>query len=138
MFLLHGEFNVSFTEKILYVEACGPFNLEAVKGYAADIEALGDKLPGYWGQLNIMQGNCLFTPDAALELNALIKRRLELGLCCIAFIIPDIQAKVIMHQQLVAAYQTVSIKCEFFEQRSEAELWLSQQLSHQAATVMQA
>ncbi|MGB1236981.1 MAG: hypothetical protein ACPG4U_02150 [Pseudomonadales bacterium] len=128
MFVSHGEFVIELKADYLRVDACGPFNQEAVEHYAAQIEQLHAQLPARWGQLNVMHDNCLYTPQAQRVLNELTQRRVALGLCCLAFVIPGLNSKGFMHQQLEDSYANSAVEYAFFDDVVSAQQWLEQHL----------
>jgi len=132
MFIAHGIFQVKDTlnPNIIIVDATGPFNLQAVQAYHQQIV---DKLPsftGYWAQLNIANQNCLYTPEAELELIKLTNFKSKNNLRFAAILFKNCLCKTLIEEKIKAFYSKHNIICNIFSDQDDAMHWLTTSLNH--------
>jgi undecaprenyl pyrophosphate synthase len=131
MFIAHGIFQVkdSDHQNIIIVDATGPFNHQAVHIYRQQIV---DRLPninGYWAQLNIANQNCLYTPEAELELLSLTAFKRENGMRFAAVLFKECLCKTLIEEKIKKFYYTHNIICKIFLDQNEAMHWLTNSLN---------
>jgi hypothetical protein len=130
MFKSHGNFAISVDKNIMKVKANGPFNTEAVEGYELGLRNTLQNISGPWGQLNLMYGNCLYTPQAKQKMDELTKLRKDHNLTSVAFVFYQCAAKITLQEQLTEIYMKWDIPCQFFENNEDALIWLQSSIQH--------
>jgi len=125
----HGVHRIEFKDKILTVEAKGPFNEQQVQNYQAQLQKVLSKIKGQWGQLNLLHQDCIFTPQAEREMYHTIKLRKQCGVCAIAVVFVDTEPTGIVEKQLTRLYQQFNIVHAYFIDEDAALDWLETQVA---------
>ncbi|MCP4023037.1 MAG: hypothetical protein GY729_14445 [Desulfobacteraceae bacterium] len=124
----HGIYTIELRDRILYVDATGPFNEDAVKEYQKDLTAYIKKLSQHsWALCAVFRNESLFTPDAEEEMMAVTLWRKKMGMKAVAVIFNDIKGLNILKAQMERIYNTADIHHAFFYDSdfSRAFSWLS-------------
>jgi len=124
----HGVHRIEFKDKILTVEAKGPFNEQQVQNYQAQLQEVLSEIKGHWGQLNLLHQDCIFTPQAEREMYQTIKLRKQFGVCAIAVVFVDTARTAIVEQQLTRLYRQFNIVHAYFIDTDAALVWLEAQV----------
>ena len=131
--LAHGLHRIEFKDKILTVEARGPFNEQQVQNYQAQLQKVLSKVQGQWGQLNLLHQDCIFTPQAEREMYHTIKLRKQRGVCAIAVVFIDTARTGLVEKQLTRLYQQFDIDHAYFTDVDAATVWIKEQLAMQSS-----
>ena len=125
VFEVHGIFKVKADDKLLLVDARGPFNEELMLSYEADLELCIQQLEkSKWNQIIILRNLSLLTPEAEQAgIKSLINRKLR-GLNVSAVVLIDIEGESLLKGQLNRIYQISGIKHQFFTSIQDARKWL--------------
>lgn len=131
MFIAHGNFQVKDSDhpNIIIVEATGPFNIQAVHIYRQQVLDKTANINGYWGQLNTANQNCLYTPEAAQELQNLTVLKKEQGLRFAAILFKDCLCKTLIEEKIKMFYDRNNIVYEIFSDQNDAMHWLATSLN---------
>ncbi|MBN2657393.1 MAG: hypothetical protein JXR86_10055 [Spirochaetales bacterium] len=88
MYSAHGHYEISVENKILFIEAYGPWNLEAAQEFDRIVrKQVTEHLSGStWAMIARLHGQGIYTPDSIPLLQELHKWRIESGLRHIAII----------------------------------------------------
>ena len=133
MYSAHGLHKIEFKDNILTVEARGPFNDQQVQKYQAQLQDALAEVCGPWGQLNLLHQDCLFTPQAELQMHQATELRKRRGICAIAVVFINGGQNSIVEQQLSRIYQQCHIPHGYFSDADAATAWLKAQLAMQQA-----
>ena len=123
-FAPHGEYRIVIEDNTLWVEAKGPFNIEIVTNYAADMEQAVKQMGAPWRQLIVLHQNGLFTPEAIKGMHSTISHRKELGLAASAIVIIDASAKFAIEMQVSGVYDQLQVRHQYFDTEQLARQWL--------------
>lgn len=123
----HGKFSVKVADKLLIVEATGPFNEEIVVPFARQIESCVTELEsGSWNQIVILHKMSVFTPAAEKAfIQTLIDRKAR-GLVASAVVIAEDYGRNMIEVQMHRCYQTAGVKDAYFNSKEDARAWLAQ------------
>ncbi|EPJ52201.1 MAG: hypothetical protein OFPI_14760 [Osedax symbiont Rs2] len=133
MYSAHGLHKIELQDNILTVEARGPFNDQQVQKYQAQLQGALANVSGPWGQLNLLHRDCLFTPQAELQMYQATELRKRRGICAIAVVFINGGQNSIVEQQLSRIYQQCNIPHGYFSDADTATAWLKVQLAMQQA-----
>lgn len=121
----HGIYAVEVKGKVMIVDAQGPFNDELVKSYTQAVKSAVMHLSGEaWGQIIILRGLSLFTPDAEQLLYDVTVWRKEHNLSASAVLMLNTEAKELVRSQISRIYEKASIEYGFYEDIESAMTWL--------------
>ncbi|MDG1752522.1 MAG: hypothetical protein P8I03_12810, partial [Thalassotalea sp.] len=91
-FTEHGVFEVKIEDKILLVDATGPFNEELILQYEKSLESCIKYLEtSKWNQIITLRQFSLFTPEAEQKLTQTLKKRRSRGLVACAVVLKNIE-----------------------------------------------
>ncbi len=122
----HGTYTIGLVEKVLMVDAVGPFNDDAVKEYSRDLNDFIEKLsPNPWALCAIFTNESLFTPEAEAALTAVTQWRKEKGMNLVTIVFNDIKELTILQSQMERIYKTANIQHAFFNKKNDAVSWLT-------------
>ena len=131
----HGSYTLAKKDKILIVEAQGPFDEITVNQYLNDIKVVVEDMKHQpWATLAIFQGNGIFTPEAEQALIEITRQRMQNNMIAIATVIKQSYQADLQQMQLARIYQSCNIVFNFFSDENIAEKWLSSFLNTQQAT----
>ena len=82
----------------------------------------------HWAQLNIINQNCLYTPDAEKKLHALTVLKSQNGLKFVAVIFNECLCEMVLEEKIKNFYQSQGVVCQFFINENEAMQWLITEL----------
>ena len=125
-FIEHGLFEVKTEDKLLLVDATGPFNDELLVQYENALESCIQYLAiSKWNQIITLHQLSLFTPEAEEILtNTLINRRSR-GLMASAVVLIDVEGESLIKAQMTRCYNRASIKHNFTSSVYDANKWLA-------------
>lgn len=122
----HGTYTIELVGKVLMIDASGPFNDDAVKGYSRDLKEFVEKLaPDPWALCAVFRGESLFTPEAEAELTAITLWRKEKGMKMVAVVFNSIKELSILRDQMARIYEKANIEYGFFNTKHDAFSWLA-------------
>ena len=129
MFSKHGTFKVEVNSnsKSLFVRAAGPFNEELVQEYSNAVQIAVSQLSLFkqWTQLVVLDKESLYTPAAEqLLIKSLAYRKIQGLIASAVVLMPTVEGKSLITQQMTGVYEKSGIKFEFFDEISDAEKWL--------------
>lgn len=121
----HGIFQLKVENKILHVDATGPFNEELINHYNKSLEKCIQLLEDdKWNQVIVLHQMSLFTPEAEEALTKTLIERKSRGLSNCAVVIEDVDCKMLVKEQLGHCYDRANIRYEFFTSSDIALKWL--------------
>lgn len=125
MFDAHGYYKISSRGRILYIEAYGPWNLEAAQEFDRLVrkEVTGNLSGSVWAMIANLHGQGIYTPDSIPLLQKLHTWRIESGLRHIAIV----HGSRVTKTQFNSIYEADQLgKCaeKYFKSTEDAENWL--------------
>lgn len=131
-FQVHGEVSLQRQGQILIANIQGPWNIELIGRYRAEMGPFVRDLAavGPWGLIIVLHGEAACPPDAlALIRQGAIEQAKNWQRVCTAYVIaPDVVGYRLMDRVWHGIYQDV-IPCEIFEQREAAVAWTERMLA---------
>ncbi|MCZ8166069.1 hypothetical protein [Silanimonas sp.] len=132
LFPAHGRVEVHPHGRVVYFEATGPFNAEAVAvmrtAYTPIMASMA--ADGPFGHISTFHESMLATPEAFTTFAALIADWKAMGILptASAYVVgPDVEGKTIVEAHYRRAWEGALL--EIFEQRDEAEAWIARALA---------
>ncbi|MBL4909909.1 MAG: hypothetical protein JKX78_07795 [Alteromonadaceae bacterium] len=136
VFHAHGNYNLSFENNILHIDAQGPFNETVLENFHQDALAIIEKNKAkQWASLVTYHGNGIFTPDAEDALVKLIKNRARHGMIANASVLKESIHPDLQQTQLARVYQAAKIRSHFFSEENSAKNWLKQYLKENSVSI---
>ena len=124
-FTEHGVFEVKIEDKILLVDATGPFNEELILQYEKSLESCIKYLEtSKWNQIITLRQFSLFTPEAEQKLTQTLKKRRSRGLVACAVVLKNIEGESLIKTQISRCYKCAGVKYEFTTSVHDAKKWL--------------
>lgn len=125
-FIEHGLFEVKIEDKLLLVDATGPFNEELLLQYEYAIESCIQNLEiSKWNQIITLHQLSLFTPEAEQILtNTVINRRAR-GLIACAIVLINVEGESLIKAQMSRCYNLAGVKHNFSTSIHDANKWLT-------------
>jgi hypothetical protein len=135
-FAPHGAMELVVLDRLNVIEAIGPFNLELVKAGDVAQEKLDAELQakGRWATLLIFRQSALVSFEALAEIENILKRRKQKGICpaAVALVLgPEVEAAMMMSAHYLKAYTNAGIHAKLFEDRALAQEWLLKEIGPQ-------
>lgn len=129
MFSKHGTFKVEVNPnaKSLLVRATGPFNEEMVQEYSDAVQIAVSQLALFkqWTQLVVLDKESLYTPAAEqLLIKSLAYRKIRGLVASAVVLMPTVEGRSLITQQMTGVYEKSGISFEFFEEINDAKKWL--------------
>jgi hypothetical protein len=130
-FSQHGEFELSIDGRLLVVDVVGPWNLELIQNYTAQVAPLARQLAstGPWVLISVARRSVLFTPEAIEALRETAQRHsAESRRVATAYVVgPTVEGYQVVNAIFEDIYRDVC-PMAIFETRAEAEGWAAEQL----------
>ena len=122
----HGNYTIEVKDKVLIVDAHGPFTKEIMEQYKEDIK----KVTHYftespWGSLVTYYGNGVFTPEAEEALVKITNYRVNRGMIANATVFIDSANADLQQMQLSRVYQNCNVVFHVFSDINHANQWLT-------------
>jgi hypothetical protein len=125
-FTEHGVFEVKIEEKVLLVDATGPFNEELIIKYENALEACISNLEASnWHQIITLHQLSLFTPEAEIKLTQTLKSRRSRGLVACAVVLKNIEGESLIRAQLSRCYGCAGVEYVFTSSVHDAKKWFA-------------
>ena len=125
----HGTVTFSVNGKIMELEGTGPWNLEQMKqSGSAAAPILNQLLDSPWAVLATFHGETFYTEDAAEQLVGWIKKEKQRGRVATALILTHASVPNMAKWHLSQIYLQAGERLKIFDDRSQALVWLKQQL----------
>ena len=127
-FAEHGVFKVKVKveDKILLVDATGPFNGELIIQYEKALESCINNLEASkWNQIITLHQLSLFTPEAEQKLTQTLINRRSRGLIACAVVLISIEAESLIKDQMSRCYNRAGVKYEFTTSVHGAKKWFA-------------
>ncbi len=129
-FTVHGSIDVYTQDRILLVEGCGPWNLEAVKEAYNRFNPLLETLYGSpWGALVVLRGDPIYVPDAAEHLIKTIKHERRKGRVASAILVSESNSPEFAKRHLSELHTKAGDTHRFFSDKEDAAWWLVQKIT---------
>lgn len=132
LFPAHGRVEVHPHGRVVYFEATGPFNAEAVAvmrtAYTPIMASMA--ADGPFGHISTFHESMLATPEAFTTFAALIAEWKAMGILptASAYVVGhDVEGKTIVEAHYRRAWEGALL--EIFQQRDEAEAWIARALA---------
>jgi hypothetical protein len=126
IFMEHGVFEVKIEDKLLLVDATGPFNEELLIQYEKALESCIQTLEiSPWNQIIILHKLSLFTPDAEQVLTNTVINRKSRGLMACAIVLIDAEGESLIKTQMGRCYNRAAVKHKFSTSIDNARKWLA-------------
>ena len=133
LFPPHGRIEVHPHGRVVYFEATGPFNAEAVavmrKAYTPIMASMA--AGGPFGHVSTFRGSMLATPEAFEAFATLLEDWRQSGVlpAVNAYVVPlDVEGRNFVLPRYAAAFPVTS-RFAAFEQLAEAEAWVARELT---------
>ena len=125
----HGVYEVEVKDQILLVDARGPFNDTTLESYRADVKkAVLHLSASDWGQIIVLRGQSLFTPDAEQILYESTCWRIEHGLNASSVVMIEPDAEELIRAQMSRIYARANLPHHFAADIPAAKQWLKSQI----------
>jgi predicted nicotinamide N-methyase len=129
-FTVHGSLDLHVQDRILLIEGCGPWNIEAVKDAYGRFEPFINTLYGSpWAVLIILHGDPIYVPDAASYIVETIKNERRNGSVASAILVGESNSPEFAKRHLGEIHTNAGDTFRFFSDKKEATWWLEQKLS---------
>lgn len=129
-FTVHGSLELQIQERILFIEGCGPWNLESIKEAYHRFGPLVESLYGSpWASLAELQGDPIYVPDAANYLIKTIKSQHKSGLVASAILVGKSNSPEFAKRHLSELHTKAGDTFRFFSDKEEAAWWLLQKIT---------
>ncbi|WP_339726077.1 hypothetical protein [uncultured Paraglaciecola sp.] len=129
-FTVHGKLELDILDRILVIEGCGPWNLEAVKEAYSRFKPLVESLyGGPWGSLVELRGDPIYVPDAANFIVKTIKHERTMGNVASAILVSESNSPEFAKRHLSELHSKAGDTFRFFSDREEATWWLLQKIT---------
>jgi hypothetical protein len=129
-FTVHGSIDLHVQDRILFIEGCGPWNLEAVKEAYGRFKPLVETLYGSpWGSLALLSGDPIYVPDAANFLIKTIKTERRKGCVASAILVGESNSPEFAKRHLSELHTKAGNTYHFFSDKKEAVWWLVQKIT---------
>ena len=129
-FTLHGSIDLHIQDRILFIEGCGPWNLEAVKEAYDRFKPFTETLYGSpWGSLVVLHGDPIYVPDAANYIIKKIKKEIRNGSVASAILVGDSNSPEFAKRHLSDIHTKAGDTYRFFSNKEDAEWWLVQKIT---------
>jgi hypothetical protein len=123
---VHGSFIVTRCGNVMLTQAYGPWNRECVDGLVLDYRDKSIDMHGSnWGDIVVLEGESLLTPDAESLLAERISAVRHLGLTHLALVLESSLVKSTTRNQLDVVYRQTGVDFSFFDTYEEAKVWLT-------------
>jgi len=124
----HGQYRIETRQRVLLVDATGPFNDRLIRDYLEELTANVLALePAPWVMQVVVRDLSLFTPEAEQELMAASLLQQARGLRAVAIVLVEIVGETIVKAQMRRICGVMGLEPEFFEQPTQARDWLATQ-----------
>ena len=129
-FTVHGSLDLHIQDRILFIEGCGPWNLESVKDAYNRFGPLVESLYGSpWGSLVILHGDPIYVPDAADYIIKTIANERKKGNVASAILVGESNSPEFAKRHLSELHTKAGDTFRFFSNREEAAWWLVQKIT---------
>lgn len=126
IFMEHGLFEVKIEDKLLLVDATGPFNEELLIQYEKALESCIQTLEvSEWNQIITLHQLSLFTPEAEQVLTNTVINRSSRGLMACAIVLIDAEGESLIKTQMSRCYNRAGVKYYFTTSIHNAKKWLT-------------
>jgi hypothetical protein len=130
IFTVHGSLELHIQDRILFIEGCGPWNLESVKEANKRFSSVVESLYGSpWGSLVVLHGDPIYVPDAANQIIKTIKNERKMGCVANAIIVSESNSPEFAKRHLSELHTKAGDTFRFFSNREEAAWWLVQKIT---------
>ena len=123
----HGNYTIETENRVLAVDATGPFNEALINEYQlaliSSVEALS---PEPWVMLVTLHDESLFTPDAESRLTEVIKWRKAMGMNRVGLLFVNTVATHILQSQMSRMYDQAGVEHAFFDNLEDARHWVQE------------
>lgn len=129
-FIEHGSIDAHIKDNVLYLEGCGPWNLEAVQEAFDKFSPLIETLRGSpWGAISMLHGDSIFVPDAANFLVKTIRNERKNGHVATAILVVESNSPEFAKRHLSELHTKADDTFRFFDCKEEAAWWLLQNIT---------
>jgi len=129
-FTVHGSLDLQLQDRMLYVEGCGPWNLESIKEAVRRYSTLVEGLYGSpWGAIVVLHGDPIYVPDAANCIIKTIKSQRNNGLVASAILVGESNSPEFAKRHLSELHTKAGDTFRFFPNQEQAAWWLLQKIT---------
>lgn len=129
-FTVHGNLELDIQDRILVIQGCGPWNLEAVNEAYSRFKPLVESLYGSpWGSLVEFSGDPIYVPDAAKYIIKTIKHEIKQGHVASAILVGESNSPEFAKRHLSELHTKAGDVFRFFSNKEEATWWLLQKIT---------
>lgn len=129
-FTVHGSLDLVIQDRILMINGCGPWNLEAVEDAYSSFKPLVETLYGSpWGSLVVLRGDPIYVPDAATFIIKTIKHERRKGNVASAILVGESNSPEFAKRHLSELHTKAGDTFRFFSDKEEAAWWLLQKIT---------
>lgn len=130
-FCPHGTFSITTQDRIVYVDATGPFNKELIRSFDTALQHCVRPLVGKpWAEVAILRLESAYTPAALIELEQSMCRRSSEGMVAIAVVFIEAESRLLIEHQLHSVFsQFGCLSYAFFDDIGPASHWCNKRMS---------
>ncbi len=133
MFVPHGRVELRRAGHVVYLEASGPFNTEAITALGAAWRGLFVNLPpgAMFADIAIMHHSVMASPDVLAAFHGFLQRNTTDGLApkAVAWVVgPEVEGAEIMVPRFKKIYTEAGRNFRFFATLPDAEAWIDSEL----------
>lgn len=129
-FTVHGSLNLDIQDRILMIDGCGPWNLEAVNEAYSRFKPLVETLYGSpWASLITFSGEPIYVPDAANYIIKTIKHERRMGHVASAILVDGSNSPEFAKRHLSELHTKAGDTFRFFSDKEQAAWWLLQKIT---------
>lgn len=129
-FTVHGSLDLRVQDRILYIEGCGPWNLESLEEAYKRFGPLVESLSGSpWGALAELHGDPIYVPDAANYMIKTVQGQRKSGLVASAILVGESNSPEFAKRHLGELHTKAGDTFRFFPNRDQAAWWLLQKIT---------
>lgn len=137
LFRPHGRAELWAEGKVIYLQAVGPFNMEAVAAIGGAWRQLFAEGPAAeaFADIVLVSNSMLAGPEVMAAFGQFLLANSAAGIApmAVAWVVPpEVEGATIMIPQFRRTYAMAGRNIAFFEREAEAEAWVRQQLQQPA------
>ena len=122
---LQSLFTIRTIDRVLFVDATGPFNEAVINRYQRELIASVEALsPEPWGMILTLHNESLFTPETEAELIKVIQWRMAFGMTKVGLLTTHIASSDEVKAQMTRMYVAAGVVHAFFDDSNDALDWL--------------
>ncbi|MBC3765208.1 hypothetical protein [Neptunicella marina] len=120
----HGQFKLTIEDRIVVVDAEGPFDVLLFKRYDHEMhQAIEHFNNQRWANIAVLHGLTIFIPDVFTLLNEHLNWRIQNNFVAEALVLVEPEGANILESQLHEVYHRLKIDFQYFDSVPAAREW---------------